>query len=231
MGEDPERVFNLGCPSIDLVARAELGDARTVVEELNRRGTGSTIDPERPFALMLQHPVTTEYGSGLEQVDRTLDAIAATGMQALVFWPNVDAGSNEVAKGIRVFRERGRDAGFHFVRNVPAETFIRLMAHCSVMVGNSSAALREGAFLGTPAVNIGTRQHGREHAVNVVDVEHETEAIADAMRDQIRAGRYERDELFGDGSAGRRIAAVLAQAQASPQKRLAYDAQELLSAG
>jgi UDP-hydrolysing UDP-N-acetyl-D-glucosamine 2-epimerase len=230
MGEEPERVFNLGCPSIDLAARVAPGDAATVLAELNRRGTGSPLDPERPFVLMLQHPVTTEYGAGLEQVDRTLDAVAASGMQALVFWPNVDAGSEEVAKGIRVFRERGRDSGFRFLRHVPAETFIRLMTHCACMVGNSSAALREGAFLGTPAVNVGTRQQGREHAANVLDVEHSADAIADAIRDQVRHGRHERDELFGDGTAGAQIAGVLAEASVGPQKRLAYDA-EALSAG
>jgi UDP-N-acetylglucosamine 2-epimerase len=179
---------------------------------------------------MLQHPVTTEYGAGLGQIDATLDAVAALGHQALVFWPNVDAGSGEVSKGIRMFREQGRDAGFHFLRNVPAEQFIKLMAHCSVMVGNSSAALREGAFLGTPAVNVGTRQHGREHAANVIDVGYDAGAIADAMRDQIVHGRYERDAMFGDGTTGRQIAAVLAEAQVSPQKRLSYDA-EALSAG
>ena len=59
---------------------------------------------------MMQHPVTTEYGQGLDQVNATIERSTAIGMQALVFWPNVDAGSEQVAKGLRLFRETGERA-------------------------------------------------------------------------------------------------------------------------
>jgi UDP-hydrolysing UDP-N-acetyl-D-glucosamine 2-epimerase len=225
MGEDPATVFPVGCPSIDLVAQTDLAIRRDTLAAFG--GAGSQIDPERPFILVVQHPVTTEYGQGLDQIRATLDAVASMGMQALVFWPNVDAGSEDVAKGIREFRERGRDEGFHFLRNLPPEMFIKVMAHCTCMVGNSSAALREGAFLGTPAVSVGTRQRGRESGANVVWTENDASEIASAMRDQIAHGPYDRDELFGDGSAGTRIAEVLTTARPSIQKRLSYDLEEL----
>ncbi|MDX6470412.1 MAG: hypothetical protein QOF75_2215, partial [Gaiellaceae bacterium] len=121
MGEDPTSVFNVGCPSIDLVARAELGLRRSVLERFG--GAGSPIDPEQPFVLVMQHPVTTEFGLGFDQMTETLEAVSAVGLQALVFWPNVDAGSEDVAKGIRTFRELGLANGFHFFRNVPPEIF------------------------------------------------------------------------------------------------------------
>ena len=218
MGEDPAMVFNTGCPSIDLVAGTDLGTRAVALEQFG--GTGSPIDPDKPYALMMQHPVTTEFGQGFEQINETLDAVASLGMQALVFWPNVDAGSDQVAKGIRQFREKGRDHGFHFFRNLPAEDFFRLMAHCEVMVGNSSAGLREGAYLGTPVVTVGSRQRGRECGDNVRWVEHDAAAIARAISDQIAHGRYERDELFGDGTAGQKIAEVLTWARPSVQKEL-----------
>jgi UDP-hydrolysing UDP-N-acetyl-D-glucosamine 2-epimerase len=218
MGEDPAFVFNVGCPSIDLVARTAKGLRREVLELFG--GTGSPVDPEQPFILVMQHPVTTEYGDGLGQMTETLEAVAQIGMQTLVFWPNVDAGSEDVAKGIRTFRERGEAHGFHFFRNLPPEIFVKLMAHCECMVGNSSSALREGSFLGTPAVTIGTRQQGRERGPNLVGVDHDSAAIADAVRDQIAHGPYEPSHLFGDGTAGRRIAAKLATVNATVQKRL-----------
>jgi UDP-hydrolysing UDP-N-acetyl-D-glucosamine 2-epimerase len=218
MGEDPAWVFNVGCPSIDLVARTDLGLRRDVLEQFG--GAGEPVDPEKPFLLVMQHPVTTEYGHGMDQINQTLEAVAQLGMQALVFWPNVDAGSEDVAKGIRTFRELGRAHGFHFFRNLPPEVFVKLMAHCSCMVGNSSAALREGSFLGTPAVTIGSRQRGRERGPNLVEVEHDTEEIADAVRDQAAHGPYERSYVFGDGTAGKRIADVLAVARPQVQKRL-----------
>jgi UDP-hydrolysing UDP-N-acetyl-D-glucosamine 2-epimerase len=221
MGEDPASVFQVGCPSIDLVARTDLGLRSDVLARFG--GAGAPIDPDQPFILMMQHPVTTEYGHGIDQINQTLEAVASVGMQALVFWPNVDAGSEHVAKGIRVFRELGRDHGFHFFRNLPPEVFIKLMAHCACIVGNSSAAIREGAFLGTPAVTIGTRQLNRERGPNVVEVFHDTETIADAIRDQVAHGQFPSSMLFGDGGAGGRIADVLATAEPVIQKRLQLD--------
>jgi len=228
MGEDPAMVFNVGCPSIDLVAQTDLGLRPDAINQLG--GVGARIDPTQPFVLMMQHPVTTEYGAGLDQVNATIEAVASLGMQALVFWPNVDAGSEQVAKGLRQFRETGDAHGFHFFRNLPPEVFIRLMAHCAVMVGNSSAALREGAFLGTPAVTVGTRQADRETGGHVVRVGHDPEEIAAALRGQIEHGRYEPDPLFGDGTAGVRIADILARVEPKVQKRLHYDASVLETA-
>ena len=218
MGEDPATVYNVGCPSIDLVSRADLGLRRDVLKHFG--GAGSPIDPERPFILLMQHPVTTEYGSGLDHMHETLEAVRLLRMQALVFWPNVDAGSEHLAKGIRRFRELGRAERFHFFRNLPPEIFVKLMAHCSCMVGNSSAALREGAYLGVPAVTIGSRQRNRERASNVVEVPHDRELIADAIRDQLAHGPFPRSLLFGDGTAGRQIAEILAWSEPVVQKQL-----------
>ncbi|MDA0164748.1 UDP-N-acetylglucosamine 2-epimerase [Solirubrobacter ginsenosidimutans] len=229
MGEDAAHVHNVGCPSIDLVAQADLGDPRSALAELNARGVGAEIDPDKPYLLMMQHPVTTEYGESLDQINETLEGVARLGMQALVFWPNVDAGSDHVAKGMRVFRDRGEAKGFHFFRNLPPELFAKLLAHTACMVGNSSSGLREGAFLGTPVVTVGTRQQNREHARNVLRTGHGADEIADAIREQVRNGRYERDELFGDGTAGLQIAEQLALPLPPAQKQLSYAVEDLLA--
>ncbi len=83
-------------------------------------------------------------------------------MPVLWFWPNVDAGSDGTSKGIRVFREREKPDNLHLFRNMFPEDFLRLLVHSTAIVGNSSVAIRECSFLGVPAVNVGTRQQGRE---------------------------------------------------------------------
>jgi len=226
MGEDPQYVFNVGCPSIDLAARTRPGTRRDALIE--HCGAGSPIDPEQPFLLVMQHGVTTEYGHGLDQMAATLCAVSSIGMQALVFWPNVDAGSAEVAAGIRQFREQGLAQRCQFFRNLRAEDFARLMIHCACMIGNSSAALREGAYLGTPAVSVGTRQSDRECGPNVVFTSQDPGVIAEAIRSQIAHGRHERNDLFGCGTAGRNIADVLTMVNPPVQKRLHYDCATLL---
>lgn len=220
MGEDPATVFLTGCPAIDLVAGLDLRLPEDIFDR--HKGVGDRIDPTKPYIVVLQHPVTTEYGQGFAQINETLAAVSGLRMQTVWLWPNVDAGSDDVSKGLRMARESGRTPGFHFYRNFPPEDYIRLIASASCLIGNSSSALREGAYLGVPAVNIGTRQSGREHGDNILHVEHRSGAIESAIRSQMSHGRYPIDKRFGDGTAGGRIADVLATAPLKIQKRLTY---------
>jgi UDP-hydrolysing UDP-N-acetyl-D-glucosamine 2-epimerase len=220
MGEPAATVHMTGCPSIDAIAELDLSLSADLFERY--KGVGPALDPANPYLVVLQHPVTTEYGHGLEQIAETVEAIRSTGMQTAWLWPNVDAGSDDVSKGLRMFREANPTAPVHFYRNFSVEDYARLIANCACLIGNSSSALREGAFLGVPAVNIGTRQQGREHASNVVHAPYDRAAIGGAIRRQLVHGKYPRSSLFGDGKAGQRIAEVLAQTDLKVQKQLTY---------
>jgi UDP-hydrolysing UDP-N-acetyl-D-glucosamine 2-epimerase len=223
MGEDPETVHVVGCPRIDLVADIVAHDGRLAEKtRLEHEGVGGHLDLDQPFLLVAQHPVTTEYGQGETQIAETLAALKQLAMPTVMLWPNVDAGSDDLARGMRKFREHEHHEHIRFYKNFPVETFIRLMMRCAVMIGNSSAAIREGAFLGTPAVNVGTRQGGRERARNVLDVGYDREEIVTAVRQQIARGRFESDPMYGDGRAGERIADILSQVRLRIQKRVTY---------
>ncbi|MEW6319628.1 MAG: UDP-N-acetylglucosamine 2-epimerase [Acidobacteriota bacterium] len=223
MGEDPASVHVVGCPRIDLVAEIAMEDRNGLdLDWFDREGVGGHVDVSRPFLLVSQHPVTTEYGQGERQITETLAAIAELGIPTIMLWPNVDAGSDDVARGIRKFRERERPDHVRFYKNFPVETYVRLMIRAACLVGNSSASIREAAFLGAPAVNIGTRQAGRERGPNVIDVGHDRSQIAEAVRRQVAHGRFESVHIYGDGRAGERIAAVLATTPLRSQKRIHY---------
>src|SRR5688572_17594423 len=220
MGEDPAAVHVVGCPRIDLVAEiveqdGELGST----DWLEREGAGAHIRIDEPFLLVTQHPVTTEYGQGEAQINETLAALQELRMPTIMLWPNADAGSEDTARGMRKFREHHRPDYIRFYKNFPIETWVRLMLASACVVGNSSAPIREGAYIGVPAVNIGTRQRGRDRGGNIVDVEHDRSAIVAAVRAQVAHGRYPSDHLYGDGLAGGRIASVLAEATLTVQKR------------
>jgi UDP-hydrolysing UDP-N-acetyl-D-glucosamine 2-epimerase len=223
MGEDPTTVHVVGCPRIDLVAEiVDRDGALGSTEWLEREGAGAHIGLNEPFLLVTQHPVTTEYGQGEAQINETLAALQELRMPTIMLWPNADAGSEDTARGMRKFRERHRPDYIRFYKNFPIETWVRLMLASACVVGNSSAPIREGAYVGVPAVNIGTRQRGRDRAANVVDVGYDRSEIVSAVRAQVAHGRYASDHLYGDGQAGGRIAAVLAEAPLKVQKRLMY---------
>jgi UDP-hydrolysing UDP-N-acetyl-D-glucosamine 2-epimerase len=222
MGEDPATVFVTGCPSIDLAERVRERPALDFHPFEKYGGVGPTPDLSRGYLVAVQHPVTTEYAEARQHVLETLEAVRGIGMPTLWFWPNVDAGSDGTSKGIRMFREAAGGASIHFFRNMLPEDFLRLLVNSRCVVGNSSVAIRECAFLGVPAVNVGSRQSGRERGRNVLDVPNERAAIADAIRRQLGAPRPPSDPLYGDGRAGARIAALLAECKLGVDKRLCY---------
>ena len=223
MGEDPEKVFFTGCPAIDLVADLETKLPADIFQRYGGVGAGLSVDKD--YLVVLQHPVTTEFGSGLAQIQETLEAVhtlAKEGMQVAWLWPNVDAGSDDISKGIRSFREHNETPNMHFFLNFEPEDYARLIANTKCIIGNSSSGLREGAFLGIPCVNVGTRQNGRERASNVIDAECNAEQILNAARHQISHGKYERDLLVGDGTAGKQMAEILTTVPLDVQKKIHY---------
>ena len=166
--------------------------------------------------------MTTEYGDGERQINETLAALDELRMPTIMLWPNADAGSEDIARGMRKFRESRRPEYIRFYKNFPIDVYVRLMNSCACAIGNSSAPLREGAYIGVPTVNIGTRQQGRDRAANVTDAGYDRAEIVAAVKRQIAHGRYPADHLYGDGAAGARIADVLAAAPLQVQKRLQY---------
>lgn len=220
LGEDPGRVFVTGCPSIDLAAEA-VRDGSNGFDPF-AFGVGPALDLSGPFLVVMQHPVTTEHAQAREQALESLYAVRELGLPALWFWPNPDAGSDGTSKAIRWFREHEAPPNIHFFRNFPPEPFLRILNRAGCIVGNSSVAIRECAFMGVPAVNIGTRQEGRERGANVVDVPHDRQAILEAARSQIGHGRYPSDPIYGDGKAGEKMAGILAETPLDICKRLPF---------
>jgi UDP-hydrolysing UDP-N-acetyl-D-glucosamine 2-epimerase len=222
LGEPENTVVLTGCPSIDIAAEVAARPALDFDPFVKYGGVGPSADLSKGYLVVMQHPVTTEYDEARAQVEETLYAVTAMGLPVLWFWPNPDAGSDGTSKGIRVFREKAQPSNFHLFRNMFPGDFLRLLVHSTAIVGNSSVAIRECSFLGVPAVNIGSRQQGRERGANVIDVGHDRAQITDAIREHIRRGRPAADHLYGDGRAGQRIADTLGTAHFEIEKRLTY---------
>lgn len=221
MGEQPERIFNFGCPAMDILAHEDLNIDDTIMARYG--GVGAPMAWSKPYVLMVQHPVTTSYGEGHRQVQQTLDALNRIGhVQKVVLWPNIDAGSDDISKCIRVFRENHREAPFHYYRNFSPEDYARVLNNAVCCVGNSSSFIREGSFLGVPAVLVGDRQEGREHGQNVIGAGYDAGEIHRAVVRQIDHGRYASEKLFGFGNAGQLIAEKLRDIELPIRKRMTY---------
>lgn len=222
LGEDPEMVFNTGCPSIDLAADVLKSPAFDFDPMIKYGGVGAGIDVNEDYLIVMQHPVTTEYSASRKHIEETLYAIDDLKIPTFWFWPNVDAGSDSTSKGIRSFREKYQAAHIHFFKNIEPDDFLRLLLHSKCLIGNSSVGIRECAYMSVPVVNIGTRQHRRDRGNNVKDCDYNREQISQSIKYWLNYGKPESSLVYGGGNAGRKIADLLSQLPLRYHKTIAY---------
>ncbi|XP_006629788.2 bifunctional UDP-N-acetylglucosamine 2-epimerase/N-acetylmannosamine kinase isoform X2 [Lepisosteus oculatus] len=201
MCEDHSRILLAGCPSYDkLLSARDRDDYMDIVQNW----LGENVK-EQNYIVALQHPVTTDIKNSIKLYELTLDALISFNKRTLILFPNIDAGSKEM---VRVMRKKGieRHPNFRAVKHVPFEQFIQLVAHAGCMIGNSSCGVREAGAFGTPVINLGTRQTGRETGENVLHVrDADTQnKIYHALELQF-GKRYPCSKIYGDGNAVTRI--------------------------
>jgi UDP-hydrolysing UDP-N-acetyl-D-glucosamine 2-epimerase len=118
MGEDPDYVYNTGCPSIDLAAEVVKNPSLDFDPFKKYGGVGQQFDYNNGYLVVMQHPVTTEYASAREDVLKTLRVIDELKVPTFWFWPNVDAGADGTSSGIRSYREHHDLEHIHFFKNM-----------------------------------------------------------------------------------------------------------------
>lgn len=224
MGEYPDKVFMTGCPSIDIV-RLALERTKDEKYDLFSRysGVGNLLPAYKDYIIVMQHSVTSEINESGVQIRKIYEAIKGLPLQIFWLWPNVDAGSDLISRTIRSIREKNNPPNIYFLKNLPSEDFILFLNDAKCIIGNSSVAIREGSYIGVPAVNIGTRQIGRERGLNVVDVGYDSNEINKAVSDILASDKPRQCEhLYGDGYAGGMIADLLYETKLTFEKRLDY---------
>lgn len=239
MGEDPHRVHVVGAPGLDDLSEVRQlpreAALRALQAALARQaplpnpshvwGGGNDAAPpppvgeagrgifaERPYALVLFHPVVQEADDAAAQTQALLDGLQAAGAGSAfsVVWlaPNADAGSGHIEALLRAQRW----PGFHRITHLPRADYLAALRHAAVLAGNSSSGIIEAASLGTRVVNVGSRQNLRERNANTVDAPPQAEAIEAAVRQALALGPWSHPEqnVYGDGQSAARIAHLLA---------------------
>jgi UDP-hydrolysing UDP-N-acetyl-D-glucosamine 2-epimerase len=202
MGFCSNKVFNTGCPSIDL-AREVMEDGEKLSNKfLSSIGTiGKNFSLDKDYMIVLQHPDTDQVENTYEQIHQSLLAVKEINMPTVLFWPNIDAGSDVISKNLRIYINENPNQKIKFVKNLEGKVFLKLLKQSKVLIGNSSVGIRECSFLGLPVVNIGNRQNQRERSQNVIDVDYNSSKIVHSIKKQLTHGLYESNTLYGDGFA------------------------------
>ena len=196
MGENPKFVFLTGSPSIDELRNNKILNKKQFENKYGFQVTKNSI-------VLIQHPVTTQIVNTKKHIQNTLKAIEYFGYTTTIIAPNSDAGSNTIFQNIRHFAK-----SHNFVKifpSLPRSDYLYLIKNCGVLVGNSSSGLIEASYFGTPVVNIGIRQQGRERSKNVFDAK--SESVISIKRAILRALKKNTKPsyLYGIGNASQKI--------------------------
>ena len=200
MGEDKKFIFTVGCPSIDALVQAPKMSKEEISKILK-------LDHKKPYALVVQHPVTTELKKSGFQIKQTIEAVKELALQAVVLFSNNDAGTKKIVSFIK-------KSNMNYIKSLPSEVYANVLHNCSVLVGNSSSGIHEAATFHVPVVNIGTRQQGRQRPKNVIDVACKKEDIKKAIKKALYDKNFKKIILkaknpYGDGHSSERIVKIL----------------------
>ena len=220
MGEEEWRVHMVGSPTLDVLLKETLLPAEVLSERLG-------LNLSRPLILVVQHPVTTQADEAPRQMKETLEAVLETGYPVVLTYPNSDAGGRRMIEVIKSYENR---PSIKTYKSIPRQEYLSLMKVAGVMVGNSSSGIIEAPSFGLPAVNIGSRQEGRERGKNVIDVGHDKQEILRAIKKALTSQAFLKEvkkgeSPYGDGKASQRIAEILSQIEITPQllqKKMTY---------
>jgi GDP/UDP-N,N'-diacetylbacillosamine 2-epimerase (hydrolysing) len=206
MGEDKFRIRCVGSPGVDNIRQAAVSwdQISTLVPSLR----------QRRYATLLLHPITPD--AGLEELYalNILGEIAQAGFESIVIiHPNNDPGSAGILRAWKKSNKTGRRDRITVFENIPRRQFLGLLQHAAVLIGNSSSGIIEAASFGTPVINVGDRQKGRERNKNVIDVPPLTGAIRRALKKVWNNGhplRFPKRNIYGSGRTSQKIARILA---------------------
>jgi len=221
MGEESERVFIVGAPSLDNILKEDFTYPSEIVKKYN-------LNLSNPIILAVQHPVTLDSENSAKHIKETLEALKDLGEQVILVYPNADAGGRAI---IKIIKKYVKIPFIKIYKNIPYEDYLGLMKISSALVGNSSSGIIEASSFHLPVVNIGLRQQGRERADNVIDVDYKKDEIKKALKIAIYDKNFKekikqvKNPYYLDGKAGKKIVEVLRTIginQKLFQKRLTY---------
>lgn len=201
LGEDGKSVYAIGSPDVDIMNSSDLPS----LEEVQRYYRFSF----REYAILIFHPVTTEWGKTKKDVITLVDTILETQENFIALYPNNDPGSNIILEQYGRFRSSDRIAIYPSMR---FEYFLTLLKHARYVIGNSSAGVREAPHFGVPTINLGSRQHRRVESPSILNVKIDRGDILDAITRVQFISRQPRS-LFGEGNSAAEFHEILRNAE------------------
>ncbi|MGV8834192.1 MAG: UDP-N-acetylglucosamine 2-epimerase [Devosia sp.] len=205
LGEDPRRVHAVGSPGLDLIPMLPVLSRQDLLTELG-------LAAPQQLLVVTFHPATAQ-GDSAQQLAELLAALAALPAQTAFIFTGVNADTGGQAMQHQIVEFCARHDNAIFRQSLGSRLYFSALAHCSMVVGNSSSGLYEAPSFKVPTVNIGSRQDGRIKAPSVIDAAPERQAISQAIASAMTLDCSAVANPYGDGHSSARIVAILREAE------------------
>ncbi len=199
MGEDKKNIFQIGSPDLDIMNSKMLPK----IEKVKKRYDISF----KNYGLIIFHPVTTDIKNLDYQVGILIKAVRKTNKQYIVIYPNNDLGANIILNN---FKKHFNNKNFKILPSMRFEYFLTLLNNSKVIIGNSSAAIREAPFFGTPSINLGSRQYKRSKQLSIINMDFNEKEIFNKLNYFFSSNKkFKKSREFGDGKSSKRFVQIV----------------------
>ncbi|EGR2909580.1 UDP-N-acetylglucosamine 2-epimerase (hydrolyzing), partial [Vibrio parahaemolyticus] len=189
LGESEASIFVIGSPDLDIMTSSDLPSLDLVKKRYEI--------PFNDYSVFMYHPVTTEVDQLPEKISNTVDALLESDENYVVIYPNNDHGSEVIINELMRLKGNKR---FRIFPSVRFEYFLTLLKNANMMIGNSSAGVREMPFYGKVSINIGSRQDNRSTAKSIINVPESKKEILECIK-LARTQSFDVEMEFGEGNS------------------------------
>lgn len=189
LGESRQSIHIIGSPDLDIMSSDKLPSVAKVKKRYHI--------PFDDYGILMYHPVTTEVETLEENIRNVVDAVLDSGKNFVVIYPNNDLGTDII---ITEYLRLENRKNFSVYPSIRFEYFLTLLKNAKIVVGNSSAGVREAPFYGIPSLDIGTRQKNRATSKSIINLVNNNEDILNAIN-LLYGKTYATYQEFGQGDS------------------------------
>ena len=206
LGENPERVWNTGSIALDNFERLKLLSSQVVREKYC-----GGVDSGK-LALLTYHPTTLYPESDIEILNNIIAALMENEeFQVIATEANADAGGKRINQRLHEIASSFNQ--IEVFASLGQVGYLSALAVSDLVIGNSSSGIVEAPSLGTPTINVGSRQDGRMKAASVIDVDGSLDSLRSAVKFSLSAEMQNRVKglvsPFGNSGATFQISEII----------------------
>jgi len=219
MGEDAWRIHVVGAPRADIILRTQLLNKNEILKKYD-------LGHLTEYNLLVFHPVTTEINLVEEQISNIMCSLEVIMIPTIIILPNSDAGNHII---LNAYNKYKNNQLLYFFTNINHLDYLSLLKNANALIGNSSSGIIEAPLLKKAAINIGSRQLGRERSGNVIEVNADANEIVLAYQysqsPEFKQIVLQSENIYGDGRTSDRIMSLFKDLEINYtliQKKITY---------